>query len=364
MSIQFKIVSNKQELSAFYRISNEVYKNIPLHRSTEEDITKLLIEGPSAFHQHASVSPYLITRGSKTVGRFALINDTHLPQYTQVSFFEALPDLYGIDTLIIELARIEFPDSTKIVFGLNGHLNYGAGFLLNKYNQPPVFGLPYTPEYYTEYFKNLKMRKMVSFRFSTLPFFDYLDKMGDHPDLKGITVRKLNKKKLKEETALYTYLNNSCFPDHPFWANREVMEDFELFHPFRFLIREENLLFAEKDGNAIGFFLWYPDFNELVKGPQPLGVKHVLKYKWFNPIKTFRFTEIAVLQKYQVSHAVQAMILCAIKYIRKMGIEQGEGGFIFEENIRSISMTKRFLQRVSGEKMEAYRQYAVFEKEL
>lgn len=364
MSIQIKIVCNKQELSTFFSLGNEVYKNISQHRSTEEDITRLLIEGTSAFHKHASVSPYLIIKGSKTVGRFALINDTHLPQYIQVSFFEALPDLQEIDRLIIELAKNKFPNCTKIVFGLNGHLNYGAGFLLNKYNQPPVFGLPYTPGYYIEYFENLNMRKMVSFRFATQPFFDYLDKMGDHPDLNGITVRKLNKKKLKEETALYTYLNNACFLDHPFWANREIMEDFELFHPFRFLIKEENLLFAVKDGKEIGFFLWYPDFNELVKGHLPLGIKHVLKYKWFNPIKTFRFTEIAVLPKYQVSNAVQAMILCATKYIREMGIEQGEGGFIFEENIRSINMTKRFLQRVCGEKMEAYRQYTVFEKEL
>lgn len=364
MGIQFKIVSNKKEHSAFYRIGTELYKNIPQYRSTKDDITRLLIEGPSAFHKHASVRPYLIISGSKTLGRFALICDTHLPQYVQVSFFEALPDLHGIDSLIIELAKNEFPSCTKIVFGLNGHLNYGAGFLLNEFSQPPVFGLPYTPAYYIEYFKNLRMRKMVSFRFSTLPFFDYLDSMGETPYFNGITVRKLNKKKLKEETALYTYLNNACFQDHPFWADREVKEDFELFHPFRFLIKEENLLFAEKEGKAIGFFLWYPDFNELVKGNQSLGVKHVLKYKWFNPIKTFRFTEIAVLPKYQVSHAVQAMILCATKYIREMGIEHGEGGFIFEENIRSIAMTRRFLQRVCGNKMDAYRQYAVFEKDL
>ena len=364
MSIQFKIVSNKQELSDFYRIGNEVYKKIPQHRATEHDITRLLIEGPSAFHKHASVNPYLIIKRNKIVGRFALINDTHLPRYIQVSFFEALPDLQGIDNLIIELAKDIYPDCTIIVFGLNGHLNYGAGFLLNKYNEPPVFGLPYTPEYYIDYFKNLRKRKMVSFRFSTQPFFGYLDLMGEHPQLKGITVRKLSKKKLKEEIALYTYLNNACFQDHPFWANREVKEDFELFHPFRFLIKEEHLLFAEKDGKTIGFFLWYPDFNELVKGDQPLGIKHVLKYKCFNPVKTFRFTEIAVLPEYQVSHAVQAMILYALKYIRKAGIEQGEGGFIFEENIRSIAMTRRFLHRAYGEKMESYRQYAVFEKEL
>lgn len=364
MNCQLKKVSLKQDLSEFYRIGDEVYKNNPLHRSTEEDITRLLVEGPSAFHKHASVKPYLIIRNGKTAGRFALINDNHLQQYVQVAFFEALPGLSEPAAMITLEGKKEFPGCTKIVFGLNGHLNYGAGFLLNRYDQPPVFGLPYTPDYYPEYFKNLNIRKMVSFRFSTIPFFEYLDKTGDKADFKGITVRKLNKKKLKEETALYTYLNNASFTDHPFWANREVMEDFELFNPFRFLIREENLLFAEKDGQAIGFFLWYPDFNELVNGSHTLGAMEVLKYRMQKPIKTFRFTEVAVLPEYQVSPAVQAMILYAIKDIRKRGIVQGEGGFIFEENIRSMAMTKRFLQRVCNEKMEPYRYYAVYENDL
>lgn len=364
MRTQLKIPGNKKELTAFYRIGNEVYKNIPQHRSTEDDITRLLVTGPSAFHKHAYVSPVLIMQGNKPIGRFALINDIRLPHYIQVSFFEAFPDLGGIDQMIIEFAKKKYPDCTKIVFGLNGHLNYGAGFLLNKYNLPPVFGLPYTPEYYIEYFHKLKMRKMASFRFSTQPFFDYLEMVGEHPELRGISVRKLNKNKLQEETALYAYLNNASFQDHPFWANRDPEEDFELFHPFRFLIKEENLLFAEKDGKAIGFFLWYPDFNELVNGNRPLGLRHVLKYRWFNPIKTFRFTEIAVLPEYQVSHAVQAMILCATKYIRNMGIIQGEGGFIFEENTRSMAMTKRFLHRACGKKIDVFRQYAVFEEEL
>jgi hypothetical protein len=83
-----------------------------------------------------------------------------------------------------------------------------------------------------------------------------------------------------------------------------------------------------------------------------------------NPIDTFRFTEIAVLPEYQVSHAVQAMILYAIPFIQKTGVTSGEGGFIFEENTHSIVMTRRFLERVTGTKMEPYRRYALFEKIL
>ena len=351
-------------MKAFYGIAREIYRDNNLYRSTESDIQRLLLEGPTAFHTHANADAYIIQERGSPVGRFALIHDRKLLEYVQVSFFEALPQLNGVSLLIEEAARTSYPDCRRMIVGLNGHLNYGAGILLNAFDKAPTFGLPYNPEYYQHYFSDFTQRTMVSYRFPTLPFFEYHKKMGAHPDLKGISVRKMNKKKLRQETEIYTYLNNACFSGHPYWADREVREDFELFHPFRFLIQEENLLFAERNGEPIGFFLWYPDFNELVRGNHHLGIRHVLRYRLANPIKSFRFTEIAVLPGYMNSHAVQAMILFAVPFIRKQGYVTGEGGFIFEENRRSMVMTKRFLERATGNSLEPHRQYAVFEKEL
>jgi len=362
--MKIKPVKTKKDSKDFYNITKEIYKSNIFYRSTEDDIIRLLIEGPSVFHQHAAVNSYILLEDDRTVGRFALVYDQKLPDYVQVSFFEALPGLTDLVEIILKQAKTLYPECNRIVVGLNGHLNYGAGILLSRFDEAPVFGLPYSPKYYQDYFKDLKKRTMVSYRFPTEPFFEYHKKMRGNLNLKGITVRKMNKKKLRQETEIYTYLNNACFPGHPFWADREVAEDFELFYPFRFLIKEENLLFAEMDGKPIGFFLWYPDFNQLVKGDQHLGLRHVLRYHFADPITTFRFTEIAVLPQYKVSPAVQAMILYATPYIKKLGYTHGEGGFIFEENRSSIAMTRRFLERATGEKLEPYRRYAVFEREI
>jgi hypothetical protein len=359
-----KEVHTKSDFNAFYKVPQEIYKSNIYYRASEDDITRLLVEGPSAFHQHATIHSFLILQAEAAVGRFTLIHDQKLPKYVQVSFFEAQPGLSGITNMIVEKARDCFPYCKKIVIGLNGHLNYGAGILTSNYSEAPVFGLPYSMEYYQDYFSDFRKIPLVSFQFPLKPFVDYHRRMGDNPDFKGITVRKLNKRNLHKEIEIYTYLNNSCFHDHPFWAERNVQEDFELFHPFRFLIKEENLLFAEKDGKPIGFFLWYPDFNQLLKGHQHLGLIQVLKYYFISRIDTFRFTEIAVLPEYKMSHAVQAMILSAIPDIRKAGIKYGEGGFIFEENTNSIAMTRRFLERATGIKMEPHRHYALFETAL
>ena len=362
--MNLKEVHTKKDFRAFYRIPEEIYKSNSFYRASEYDITKLLVEGPSAFHQHATIHSYLILQKDVVAGRFCFIHDQKLPEYVQVSFFEALPGLSDVANLIVEKAHAEFTDCKRIVFGLNGHLNYGAGILTSNFNEPPVFGLPYNREYYQDYFTDFRKIPLVSYKFPLEPFIAYHHRMENNVDFKGITVRTLNKKKLRHEIEIYTYLNNACFTAHPFWAEREVQEDFELFYPFRFLIKEENLLFAEKDGKPIGFFLWYPDFNQLLKGHQHLGLKHILKYYFSSSIDTFRFTEIAVLPEYKMSHAAQAMILYAIPLIQKAGIRYGEGGFIFEANTNSIAMTRRFIERATGTKMEPHRQYALFETTL
>ena len=348
----------------FYKITDVIYKGNRCHSSTEDDITSLLVEGPSTFRNHADVLPYLMLEGENVVGRLALIHDHRQPDYVQVSFFEALPSLADVKDIILEQARKNFPLCRKMVIGLNGHLNYGAGMLLNNFDKPPVFGLPYTPEYYPDYFRDYRIKTMVSYRFATEPFFRYYERIQQDGKLNDIAIRTMNRKKLKDEVKIYTYLNNACFQDHPYWADRDAGEDFELFNPFRFLIKEENLLFAEIDGEPVGFMLWYPDFNQLVENKTSLGLRHVLRYHLANPVRTFRFTEIAVLPKFHVSMVSQALILYATRYIMKAGYLFGVGGFIFEENRSSIALAERFIKRTTGLDVEPDTKYAVFECDL
>ncbi len=48
-----------------------------------------------------------------------------------------------------------------------------------------------------------------------------------------------------------------------------------------------------------------------------------------------------------------------VQYLR--GFSYTEGGFIFEENLPSITMTQRLLEAAFGSAPEPYRRYVVFE---
>lgn len=359
-----EIVEGRSGYKTFAKVGAEVYQNNPFFRGTEGSVERLLLNSASAFKAHSSIKTFVVSDGNDLVARFALIHDHRLSDYVQVSFFEAQKGLGALFTLIKREITTHFPQCTKVVVGLNGHLNYGAGILLNHFDEAPLFGLPYNPAYYPDYFKDLHCRKMVTFRFGMEAYHDWALSYQKQRPVKGLTVRFMDKRNIKQESAIYTRLNNQAFTKHPYWANRDDEEDLELFNPFRYLLDNENLIFAEVDGTPVGFFLWYPDFNQLVSSQRDLNVFDLLKFRIKNSIDTFRFTEIGIVPQYQGSAVALAMISQSLPYLLQKGYRYCEGGFIFEENRASIAFVKRSLQRCFGVESEPYREFAVFETTL
>ncbi len=362
--IRLERVTNFLGKREFFRIGKEVYRKSPHHRVTDAEILNLLMSGKSAYFEHAKLEPFLIKQGRRTVGRVAIIHDERLSSYAQAAFFEALPDIESpAETIRLKAASL-YPEARHLIVGLNGHLNYSAGFLANRFDEPPVFGLPYTLPYYLDYFDSFKRCDMVSFRFPLDEFYELRRRIAPGLHLNNITIRTMDRSNLAREVDIYTYLNNACFKNHPYWADRTSIEDFELFHPFRFLLKEENLIIAEENGRPVGFLLWYPDFNELVSAGETLGLTHVARYHLLNPIKTVRFTEIAVHPSCRNQGVVPGMIMQMAESLEKGGYRFCEGGFIFEENKESMGMTLRYIAKAFGRELETYREFCVFEAEV
>lgn len=359
--MKVEVIEGKSAFKVFEKVCSDVYSCNRFYRGTESSIEHLLLNSNSAFLKHSTILKFVVRNGNDCVARFALIQDQRLRDTIQVSFFEAQNGLGNISGLIKKEIRTHFPQCSKVVVGLNGHLNYGAGLLLNRFDEVPMFGLPYNPDYYAGYFSDFAMRKMVTFRFSMEAYSAWADSYSSQRMLKGLTVRFMNKGNIKKESGIYTTLNNQAFTNHPYWANRDNEEDLELFKPFRFLLDNENLIFAELNGSPVGFFLWYPNFNELVSSRRDLNIFDVVRYRFGKSIDTFRFTEIGVLPQYQGSPVALAMINKSLPVLQEKGYKYCEGGFIFEENRASMAFVQRILQRCYGEKPEIYRQFATFE---
>jgi hypothetical protein len=182
--------------------------------------------------------------------------------------------------------------------------------------------------------------------------------------IENLNIRFMNKKNIKKESSIYTFLNNNSFIYHPYWAKRDEAEDLELFNPFRFLLDNENLIIAEINNEPVGFYFWYPDFNQLVNNQREINFFDLLKFKTKPDINTFRFTEIGIIPKYQKSPVALALIHKSLPYLMKKNYKFCEGGFIFEENRASIAFVSRIMQRINNEKPEPFRKFAVYETKI
>lgn len=363
-TVGLQAVSGADERRAFCRLPWRLHRHHPQHRATEEGIVRMLCFGRTFFRTHAEVRPYLVRRGTEVVGRLALVQDRQAPERAMVAFFECLDGVDGVQDIVRDEARRVFPDARMLVAGLWGHMNYGAGFLCSRFEEPPIFGLPWNPPGTLDHWRGMREHPMVSYRFPNGPFYRFAREAREAFDPGPYRVRPLDMGHLERDTALYTDLNNRCFRDHLYWSDRHPEEDYELFHPFRFLIRPENLIFVEEGDRAVGFILWYPDFNQLAGPGRELGVRDVLRYRLRNPIRAVRLAEIGVLPDHRGGAATAALVLAMIEAVERGPYQFCEGGFIFQENQGSLGMTLKFIARAFGQPLEPHRHYVVFEGDL
>lgn len=365
--MKLKLVTNVWERTLFLDYGRTLYKGNTCYRRSAEELPALLAGGRNVFGKHALIKLYLIEDKGNIVGRFALINDKKNPAMLMLAFFEAQAGLPHVGEAIASEACSIFPQAEILVAGLDGHLNYGAGYLLGPYDTVPAYGLAYSMPYYPSYFDGFTENKLFTFSFpvcDTGTRFDML--LQRYPDISVVPADMIM---FREEIFKYTALNNACFKSHIYWTEREAEDDFELFYPFRHLITGENLLFAMHEGKPIGFLLWFPDFNEMVDSEKVIKAAtrdsaDVLRLKHRNVVKRVRLAEIAVLPEYQNKCADLFLLKAMFDSAVAKGFTHCEGGFISASNKSSMNLAMRYIERITGQKAEICRTYAMYEKKL
>jgi hypothetical protein len=359
--IRAKPVLSSTELTHFFKIRSEIYKRIEQDRGGSEELARLLLSEDNNFKTHARILPFLLQKDEEIIGRFVLIHDRYLSNYVQVAFFEARKINESLLDAIGACVRDSFPEVPQTLIGLSGHLNNGAGILLNHFDKPPLYEFHYNPPYYHDFFSGLKEKRLYSFVLSFTEIYTSAFFKTPRRPITGYTIRPMDKNRFQAEIGLYTALNNSFFAKHPYWSYRPAADDYEALAGFAPFLQPENLLFAEKNGETIGFLLWFPDFNEWLSGEEGLGTKHLEKIKNKTSTYTIRYMEIGVDPRYRNGQTTLALLFAFFDILKRYSFQVLEGGFILEENSESINMALRYFKRITGREPEPYRRWAVYE---
>lgn len=327
---------NKKTFLNFYRSQ---YLNNPLKRDSLSGMLKALLYGKSELCKSVELEPLMVVENNKIIIICILAFAHRMPDYVQIGFFEAVEYNMEAFQLILDraVALAKVKKASKISASLNIHVNYGLGFLASGYDKMQSFGMSHNPEFYHRFFEatNFKSIDMVSYK-KDMKKVDSLLSYETSKKLKErYTVREADFNNFKRDCAIYTDMNNKSFNEHLFYYPRKKEEDYELLKDMKFLMKPENLLFVEKEGNPVGFMLWYPDFNQVMSSSETVGLRTVIKNKLLgSKIDTFKIVEMGVIPGERNKGAILALFDYCFKCIKDK-YDFMESGWILSDNFKS-----------------------------
>lgn len=347
----------KQQVDQYLGFYHQVYQGNVHYRDSLRRVLRSILLGKAAICQSSWFQPLLVTENGNVKAVCTLAVVDRLDQLLQITYFEALPHQEkAVELILQEADRVATQKGIpEISVGLNFHVNYGLGILTSHHDSTQSFGSAYHPPEYGEYFRPHADRiiHLTSYITNMKQFKLTVSDRLMQRIKQQYTVRKADFSNIKKEAQLYTNLNNAIFSDHPFYYPRRVQEDLELFKDFRLFLKPENLLFLEHQGQAIGFMLWYPDFNQLIPPGGSVGLSTLLKNFFLGSrIRQFKIVELGVLPSYQKTGAV-LNLFDACHQLTKGRYQWCEAGWILEENIASTGFGKRWADK-------PYKKYQVY----
>jgi len=315
---------------------------------------------------------FIVCRGREVVGRVvAIVNRGHNDRYNDklgfFGFFECRDDVEAARALFHQAGKWLVDQGMTSVRGpANPSLNYECGLLVDPFDTPPTFMIPYNKDYYESLIVRsgfAKVQDMYSYE-ATIDMLEHLD-----PKLKFVvdeatrrfnaTCRPINPKNLNADVRTFLHIYNESLQGTWGYVPLSAAEIDHQAKGLKHLLITDMTSIAEIDGRPVGAGFGLLDYNPLIKkiGGKlfPFGWLRILFQK--KSLKRLRIISANVLPEYQkwgLGLVTTARILPdAVAF----GIEVGEFSWVLESN----SLSRNTIERAGGRKTKTHR---MFEKSL
>ena len=369
-----RLTRGPRDVARFLRVPHAIYRNDPQWVAPLEMDMKLVFQDRNPLFEHADMDLWVARRDGRDVGRIAAIQDRFFnkrqsPDTGFFGFFESIEDGRVAEALFETVIQWTLARGLRRLLGpFNPTSNDECGLLVDGFDRPPVFMMPYNPRYYVPLLEGVGLRKakdLIAFEInlsrSPMDRFEKVSSRFRKHD-QGITFRPVRKRTLLDDLAQVKQVYNEAWEDN--WGfvpmtDREI--DF-LAHRIKPLLLEGLVWLAEVGNEPIGFLLAVPDFNEAL---QPMkgkllrpGLFRFLSYLfgWRVPAGV-RVMVLGVREKYRGRGIESVMLTEGLKTGFRAGFTFAEASWILEENVK----VRRVIEWFGG---KPYKTYRLYEKEL
>lgn len=369
--IEILPVRTPREREAFVRLPWSLYEGDP-HWVPPllRDARRMLDPAVHPFHRHSEVQPFLALRNGRPVGRIAAIhNRNHQAFHDEpvgfFGFFEG-PREPAVAGALFEAAAGWLRE--RGLRGMRGPASFStnetAGLLVEGFDGPPAVLMPYNPPFYVDLlavhgFEPVKT--LLAYYIDEQRPPDYLVRAAGIVEKRtGVRVRPVEMKRFEAELAAVRRIYNAAWERNwGFVPMTDAEFDF-MAGELKPIVDPDLALMAEApDGEAAGFALALPDFNQVLVHLNgrlfPFGVLKALWYR--RKIHRMRVIALGLAEKYRGKGIDALLYLWIIRNGAARGITFAELSWVLEAN----AAMRKPLERLGG---RVYRRYRLYEASL
>tara|TARA_A100001037_G_scaffold301339_1_gene330610 strand:+ start:1238 stop:2329 length:1092 start_codon:yes stop_codon:yes gene_type:complete len=326
------------------------------------------------FFLHADWQPFVAYLEDVPVGRISaqidyLFQKEHSSSAGFFGCFEAVENQDVIDALFEATEDWLIERGCDSVLGpFNLGINQELGLLVDGFDTPPTFMMGHGRITYEDHIKRLgyaEVKRMYAYElpvvFSTPPVMQsVLNRVRQR-----VTMRPLNRKKLKSELELIRELFNDAWASNWKFVPWTKEEFFSVGKEIMLLIPDDFVQIAELEGEPVAFIIIMPDLNEVIRDLAgkifPIGwVKLLWRLKVRYP-QHGRVPLMGVKKAHQKGRFGAGLALLCIDALRNpshnKGIRQVELSWILEDN----KGMRNIIDSIGG---KISKTYAMYERQL
>ena len=371
--VEIKEAVTKKEIKQFIKFPWQVYKNDPNWvPPLIFDMKNRLNRNKDPFFEFGEAVFLLALRDGNVVGRVVAHTNSRHDEYHNCNegffgYYECLDDDEA-SVALMQAAEdwLRSKGKTKIIGPEHYTIYDEICFQVEGWDADPpspVVLENYNPRYYITQMEKTGYKKEIdwyAFKITDdTEINDVFFKIRERVLKQGFSIRPVNLKNLKSETEKIKRIVHGAWADN--WGHFPYSDkQFEQIAEGLKLIVDPRVCFmVEKDGEAVGCSVTFPDINPSVKKMNgrlfPFGWWHFLRAKKKAiGLRTFLF---GVLKEYRNKGIDLVMVLDTITEGKKAGYEWSECSLIVENN-------KKMIEPVVKWGGDLYKTYRLFSKDL
>jgi GNAT superfamily N-acetyltransferase len=317
------------------------------------------------FLHHGEVMPFIAKRNGETVGRVTAIhNQAHVDFHGEKTgffgFFDCINENDVAKTLMGRVVEwVKDKGMTEIRGPMNFSSNEEWGLLIHGFDDPPMVMMPYQFPYYRKLYEHCgleKARDLYAY-IADVPEIlpEKVYRVAEIAKKRGIRARPVNTRKFNDEMKIFMNIYNSALEKN--WGFIPMTEE-EIDHASRQLkpiIVPELTLIAEHNDEPVGFMMFLPDYNYVLKKMKgrlyPFGIFKALLHS--RNIRDARLLLLGVKQGFRRRGIDSLLFIEGLKGLKKKGFRRMEFSWILEDNYP----VQRIIETMKGRLYKKYRVY-------